>query len=66
MGIAPLTLKYNGGFAAGKYITVKAFPVNAGQYVQTKILDGSEILPRKIYFNMNLRPSPQQYEIDIQ
>lgn len=57
MGKAPLKTIRHGhrGNASGPTI-VKAYPVKTGQYTQVKILNARRPYPRKIYFNMYLRP----------
>ncbi len=52
IGTTPLTYIVNG---APGLVVVKAYPMYPGQYMQTKFLHGIDPLPRRIYFQMNLR-----------
>jgi hypothetical protein len=63
VGNTPYSLIYNGNMGNGATITVKATPKVPGQYVQYKILRNP--LPSKIYFNMNLAPTSNDYNINI-
>ena len=50
-------------------VNIIAYPLFAGQYTQHKILTYEDIIEKDIttvYFDMNLGPSPKQYEIQIE
>lgn len=36
---------------------IKAYPVQSGQYLQTKYIGSYDGIPTKLYFNMNLEPT---------
>jgi hypothetical protein len=45
----------------------RAFPIDSGQYTQTKILSDYDIAQQEhliIYFDMNLKPAPEEYRIE--
>ena len=56
IGKTPLIYKYTGKIGVFASWTVTATPAYPGGYTQTKYFKGSNVLPRKIYFNTNLRP----------
>ncbi len=65
IGNAPLIQTITGSMGYYKYITVKAYPIYDGQYVQRKFLLGKQPLPRTIYFDMYLKPASKEYDINI-
>lgn len=65
IGDTPLKRVYNGNFGSLAMIIVKASPTQPNQYSQVKILYGSDVLPRTIYFNMHLKPITPEYNINL-
>lgn len=64
IGVTPLKKIMNGIRTWRKEIIVKAYPTLPGQYVQIKYLYENP-LPRKIYFDMNLRPTMPLIDVHI-
>lgn len=64
-GEAPLRQVYNGKFKCNTAMVIKAFPIYPGQHVQTKILSSDMLLPRTIYFDMNLRPTTPSIDVNV-
>lgn len=65
IGITPMTYLIDGEYAYNEYFIFKAYPIENGQYLQTKLIKLSTKLPRNIYFYMKLHPVPQEYKIDV-
>ena len=63
LGKTPLTHVLNGKISTFHLFSVKATPVIAGQYTQTKLFYSP--VPSKLYFNMNLVPTNNDYNINV-
>ncbi len=57
IGETPLAMRYDGHLGFLAKIIVRAYPLFSGQFVQTKIISGTSRIPRRIYFDMSLRPA---------
>lgn len=65
IGETPLIYTGNGDLGPFNTVVVKAYPTEIGQYTQTKILSGKNILPRKLYFDMRLVPASNDVNVNI-
>lgn len=76
IGKTPLTVELEGWVATRTFARnhkIVAHPLRAGGYTQVKIFSGwseasrtyGDTVPKKIYFNMSLEPSPQKYDVEI-
>jgi len=66
-GMTPLAVKISRK-RWGRYyntLTIKAYPVESGQYTQVKIIDGYTDTPKNVFFDMRLEPTPIKQEIKI-
>ena len=61
-GETPLKLTLDGSY---NNVHLIAYPAGPGQYTQEKYLSNANQIPRKIYFNMYLRPVSKEYDINI-
>ena len=75
-GKTPLTVDLEGWQATRTFArshTIVAHPLQAGGYTQIKVFLGwyeasrthGDTIPKTIYFNMRLVPSPEKYDIEI-
>ena len=55
VGQTPVTYKLTGRKSFINKAVVKAYPIESGQYMQTKVL--RHPVPKKIYFDLNLAPA---------
>jgi hypothetical protein len=55
-----------GSFGVYDVVTITAFPISPGQYTQTKVIGPLQAMPRRIYFNMNLGPSEETLNLNIE
>lgn len=53
----------NGNLLGG--VSIKAIPTRPGDYVQTKLLRGSQPLPRTLFFNMALGPPTKVIDVNL-
>ncbi len=65
VGTTPLTQVLDGHVGMFTTSVIKAYPIEQGQYVQTKIIYGNQHMPRKIYFNMNLKPVGNEINVNV-
>lgn len=67
VGETPVTIHIKRVFSYDWWggFSIKAYPVFAGQYTQTKYIGMNESTPTKVYFNMNLGPATPEYNINI-
>ena len=65
VGETPLRYTFNGSVGLAAYTTIRALPISAGQNTQTKIFRGNEIIPARIYFDMNLRTEQPTLNLNI-
>ena len=67
IGETPLYVKFSTGTTHGRFIDamiVRALPIGAGQYTQTKNLYGKKA-PRKMLFDMGLKPVPNELDVNV-
>ncbi len=64
IGITPLVYRWHGYYPREERYTVKAYPSQPGQLVQSKELAVGN-LPDKVYFNMNLGPVTPSVNVNI-
>lgn len=57
IGKTPMAVTYDGHLGTHAKITVRAYPPVPEQFVRTKIVPGSNKIPRTIYFDMKLKPA---------
>jgi len=65
IGETPLKQFWNGLYDRWTIIKIVAYPIQAGQYTQSKSFFASDGLPRKVYFNMNLVPNTPSLDVNI-
>lgn len=65
VGETPIAIRYDGHLGLLAKITVRAYPLFSGQFIQTKIISGTSRIPRRIYFDMNLKPAPLELDLRL-
>ena len=66
LGDAPCVMylyRPRGMYGMRASVTIKAYPSQVGQYVQTKYLDVYENTPKRLYFDMYLGRAPIKIEL---
>lgn len=66
IGETPKEITYHGHFDLSAKLIVRAYPSVAGQFIQTKVISGHNIIPRTIFFDMYSNPSPPEYDWTLQ
>ncbi len=64
IGETPIKQRWLGTYSDDDYWTVTAYPTQASQYTQTKILRMNN-LPKRVYFNMYLGPVTPSVNVNI-
>jgi hypothetical protein len=65
IGVTPCSTKFDGKYSVNDRRYVNAYPVEEGQYEQSKMFPPGEFYPPKMYFNMKVNPAAPAVSVDV-
>jgi len=65
VGVTPCSTSFDGRYSINNRRLVNAYPVQSGQYVQSKTIGLGEFYPPKMYFNMKVNPEAPAAGVNV-